>query len=126
MIKGESALIARALEPVLEDLGITSGKPLVVPYHGAEAVQMAVRAVIPIFPPRTSRPMSANLMIKLLVDHGLPEAMANKLPSQIRKGASLSAAWKTVNRHASLCGSQQHPVEQQQPINTAFYFRSGL
>lgn len=67
---------------------------LAVPYHGAEAVQAAVRTVIEVTPVRSQRPMSTNIMIRLLMDHGMPEAMAIKLPSQIRKGASLHEEWK--------------------------------
>jgi len=37
---------------------------------------------------------SANIMIKMLIERGMPEAMANKLPSQIRKGAAMHDAWK--------------------------------
>ena len=35
-------------------------------------------------------------MIKLLIDNGMPEAMAVKLPSQIRKGAPMHEEWKSA------------------------------
>ena len=89
--------LLKALKGAWKKLGIsttTPATPIMVPYHGAEAVQTAVRAVISATPPQTERPMSANIMIKMLIDHGMPEAMAVKLPSQIRKGAPMHDEWK--------------------------------
>jgi len=86
-----------ALQDVWKKLGLTfANAPVQVPYHGAEAVQTAVRAVIDVTPSGSARPMSANIMIKLLIDNGMPEAMAVKLPSQIRKGAPMHSEWKTA------------------------------
>jgi hypothetical protein len=88
-----------ALATVWEKIGFTrqhESDSITVPYHGAEAVQLAVRAVIAVTSVGASRAMSANIMIKLLIDHGMPQAMAVKLPSQIRKGAAMHDEWKSA------------------------------
>eukprot|EP00615_Pteridomonas_danica_P007739 CAMPEP_0114336224 /NCGR_PEP_ID=MMETSP0101-20121206/5565_1 /TAXON_ID=38822 ORGANISM="Pteridomonas danica, Strain PT" /NCGR_SAMPLE_ID=MMETSP0101 /ASSEMBLY_ACC=CAM_ASM_000211 /LENGTH=69 /DNA_ID=CAMNT_0001468077 /DNA_START=102 /DNA_END=308 /DNA_ORIENTATION=- len=64
-----------------------------VPYHGAEEVKEAVRKVIAETEPGTQIPMSTNIMISKLIDEGMIEPMALKLPSQIRKGAPLFDEW---------------------------------
>mmetsp|Transcript_22163 Transcript_22163/g.43665 ORF Transcript_22163/g.43665 Transcript_22163/m.43665 type:complete len:237 (+) Transcript_22163:219-929(+) len=90
-------VLKTALMEVWEKIGLEkqSNKcPIQVPYHGAEAVQTAVKAVIAVTPTGNNRPMSASIMMRLLVDHGLPEPMAMKLPSQIRKGAPMHDEWK--------------------------------
>jgi len=58
-----------------------------VPYHGAAPVMDLVRSIIADTPPGSQRLMSAGLMVKLLVEKGLPEAMANRLFSQVRQCA---------------------------------------
>ncbi len=90
--------IGAILQPVWKKLGLplASTALVQVPYHGAEAVQLAVRAIVAATAADGQRPMSANIMIRLLVDHGMPEAMAAKLPSQIRKGAPMHAEWKNA------------------------------
>jgi hypothetical protein len=67
-----------------------------IPYHGAKIVQAAVRHVIYSTPPGSRLPMSVNMMIKQLMDHGLPEHLAMKLPSQTRRGAPLEVEWKAA------------------------------
>jgi len=67
-----------------------------VPYHGAAPVMDLVRSIIADTPPGSQRLMSAGLMVKLLVEKGLPEAMANRLFSQVRQCA--------VTRQCALLG----------------------
>jgi hypothetical protein len=72
-------------------------------------------------------------MIKMLIERGMPEAMANKLPSQIRKGAAMHDAWKdafasgrfvqklgrtntTAQVHAQANSPGQHPYQLGQPV----------
>lgn len=69
---------------------------VIVPYHGAEKVLVAVRKIIFDTQPGTLRPMSTQIMIKTLVSDGMPEALAKKLPSQIRKGKPLFLEWKAA------------------------------
>lgn len=67
-----------------------------VPYHGAQEVQAAVRRIIYETEIGTNLPMSTNIMVQRLIQEGMMEAMAAKLPSQIRKGAPLFVEWKTA------------------------------
>jgi hypothetical protein len=67
-----------------------------VPYHGAEEVNVAVRKIIFSTEEGAMVPMSANLMMIKLVEGGMREGMALKLPSQIRKGAPLHYTWKAA------------------------------
>jgi hypothetical protein len=55
-----------------------------VPYHGAVPVAIGVRKLIAETPVGARRLMSAGLMVELLQEEGLPEAMANRLFSQVR------------------------------------------
>jgi hypothetical protein len=67
-----------------------------VPYHGAQEVQTAVRRIIYETEIGANVPMSTNIMVQRLIQDGMMEAMALKLPSQIRKGAPLFVEWKTA------------------------------
>eukprot|EP00614_Pseudopedinella_elastica_P023437 CAMPEP_0172633998 /NCGR_PEP_ID=MMETSP1068-20121228/192322_1 /TAXON_ID=35684 /ORGANISM="Pseudopedinella elastica, Strain CCMP716" /LENGTH=102 /DNA_ID=CAMNT_0013445845 /DNA_START=99 /DNA_END=404 /DNA_ORIENTATION=- len=64
------------------------------PYHGAPEVLSVVRKIIAATPPGSKTPMSATMMAeKLEAEHGLSRAMARRLFSQVRKGASLHLEW---------------------------------
>lgn len=67
-----------------------------VPYHGAGEVNINVRKIIFNTNEGELIPMSTSLMIKLLIDRGMKEGLAKKLPSQIRKGAPLYFTWKAA------------------------------
>jgi hypothetical protein len=65
-----------------------------VPYHGAKDVHTCVREIIAATPNDSKLPMSVNIMIKVLVEDGMYDGLAKKLPSQIRRGAALCVEWK--------------------------------
>lgn len=92
-----------------------------IPYHGAKIVQAAVRNVIYSTAPGCLRPMSVNMMIKLLIEQGLPEHLAMKLPSQTRKGAPLEAEWKDAfasGRFLQRLGRYPAPAAAGEPPTT--------
>ena len=68
-----------------------------VPYHGAVPVAIGVRKLIAETPVGARRLMSAGLMVELLQEEGLPEAMANRLFSQVHHDC-FSCLLDTVER----------------------------
>lgn len=93
-----------------------------VPYHGAQEVQAAVRRIIYETEVGANIPMSTNIMVQRLIKEGMIEAMAAKLPSQIRKGAPLFVEWKTAfltGRFVQKLGRSptSHYVNPSPPIN---------
>lgn len=88
--------MAHVIQKVLAGRHPPVSKGSYVPYHAGEHVRCVVRAIIESTPPGYQQPMSANDMIRLLLVNGMPESMATKLHSQIRKGATLHAEWKAA------------------------------
>ena len=70
-----------------------------VPYHGAQPVMDLVRRVIQDSPIAGRRMMSAGLMVSLLIEEGLPEAMANRLFSQVINLSHLVARRGAARAH---------------------------
>ena len=64
-----------------------------VPYHGASEVHAVVRRVIASHAPGDMVVMSARIMVDVIVAEGHPPWMAQRLYSQIRKGAPLHEEW---------------------------------
>ena len=63
-------------------------------YHGAAPLHIMVRNIIADTPAGSKRAMSAGYMVQLVTEMGLPELMAKRLFSQIRRGAPLHDEWK--------------------------------
>jgi len=80
------------------------------PYHGANELHSIVRRIIAETTPGFKRKMSCAMMVGVLRGEGLSEAMANRVYSQVRKGAPLHAEWVAAFTSGRFSQAQGRPA----------------